>query len=321
MTILDFTLDPNNEEQIKLSELLLTKEYSKEALLYIPNLARTLNIYKAYKPNLSVLPERPKKSKFTFVELVWIKMVFELRKFGLDFDLIRELKDFLFKSIENAALLNELEKKQEELDSMFINLSPVEKEMFNKALKKTLSSDISYRQLSLSHLLIIIVNCVVNKMPVDFRLYLNGRIDLHSDLPDGDLIKEIKDPELLNKSFISLSLTEIICFYLDKPVINPSLKKNMFSKDELLILETIKNENPKSITVEFNADNTIDLIKVKKQNNVNINQRLSEILLSNAYEEVTITTQQGKIVNCTKIKKIKPKKPVLDKPDKSTIRK
>ncbi|MBK6380878.1 MAG: hypothetical protein IPF72_14785 [Chitinophagaceae bacterium] len=61
-----------------------------------------------------------------------------------------------------------------------------------------------------------------------------------------------------------------------------------------------------SITIEFNNNNTIDLIKVKMQQNININQRLSEILLSNAYEDITITTQKGKIVNCSKVIKIKP---------------
>lgn len=299
-------LHPDNEEYKMLAELLLSKEYSNEILSFIPNLARTLNIYKEYKPQLGVLPERPKKTKFTFIELVWIKMVFELRRFGLDFDIIRELKDFLFKPTDKGSLLKALEKKRDELDGMLKNLSPAEKENFYRELDKTFSSDLSYQQLNLSPLLIIIIKCVIKKMPVDFRVYLNGRIDLHSDYPDNDFIKKEKDPELLNKSFISISLTEIISFYLDKPIINPSLKKNMLSKDELLILETIKKEKPNSITIEFNSDNTINLIKVKKQHNVTINQHLSEIFLSNAYEEAIITTQKGKIVNCTKIKKIKP---------------
>lgn len=306
MEQLNFKLDPHNEEQKELSELLLTRQYSKEALQYIPNLARTLNIYKAYKTNHSVLPERPKKTKFTFVELVWIKMVFDLRRFGLDFDVIKELKDFLFSKIEKESILKEIEKKRQKIDVMLQNISSDKKEIFYKELNKTLSSDLSYQQLNISFLLIIIINCVIKKMPIDFRVYLNGRIDLYSDFPDEDLIKKEKDQELLNKSFISISLTEIISFYLDKPAINPSLKENMFLKDELLILETIKNERPDSITIEFNQNHTIKLIKLKKELKININQRLSEILLSNPYQEVKITTQKGTIVYCTREEKIKP---------------
>ncbi|MBK7308858.1 MAG: hypothetical protein IPI88_18835 [Chitinophagaceae bacterium] len=264
MEQLNFKLDPHNEEQKELSELLLTRQYSKEALQYIPNLARTLNIYKVYKTNHSVLPERPKKTKFTFVELVWIKMVFDLRRFGLDFDVIKELKDFLFSKIEKESILKEIEKKRQKIDVMLQNISSDKKEIFYKELNKTLSSDLSYQQLNISFLLIIIINCVIKKMPIDFRVYLNGRIDLYSDFPDEDLIKKEKDQELLNKSFISISLTKIISFYLDKPAINPSLKENMFLKDELLILETIKNERPDSITIEFNQNHTIKLIKLKK---------------------------------------------------------
>lgn len=306
MKPIESILDPHSEDFRLLTEQLLAKEYSNEILSFIPNLARTLNIYKEYKPNNSVLPERPKKTKLTFVELVWIKIVFELRKIGLDFDIIKELKEFLFKTLAKESLSRELEEKKDELDELLNHLTPLEKKIFHKELKRTFSSNLRHHEIKLSYLLVIIINAVYKKMPVDFRIYLNGRIALHSDAPDDQLIKKEKEPDLLYKSFISISLTEIIGFYLCKPLVNASLKETIFSSDELLILETIKKEKPKSITVEFNADNSIELIKTKKVNNIDINQRLSEIFLNNAYEEVTITTQKGKIVNCIKTKKVKP---------------
>ncbi|MBL0200769.1 MAG: hypothetical protein IPP81_11685 [Chitinophagaceae bacterium] len=126
--------------------------------------------------------------------------------------------------------------------------------------------------------------------------------DIRHDVElDMNLAKSL--PEY--KSYISISLTEIICFYIGENFIKTPLKEYLFSKDELLILETIKKDKPVSITIEFNNNNTIDLIKVKMQQNININQRLSEILLSNAYEDITITTQKGKIVNCSKVIKNK----------------
>lgn len=301
-------LNPDDAEIQRLSELLLMKEYSSNSFLFMDNPARTLNIYSNYKPSAatkhSVLPERRKKSKFTFVELVWIKMVHDLRGFGVDFEIIRQLKDFLFSTPDKTALLEEIEKKKKDFDNLFENLSLAERERLYTELKKRMSIDMSNQELRLSYLLIILINSIFLKIPIELRIYLNGSIALYSDSPDGNLVPFKLKPGLLNKSFISLSLTGIISYYLTEDIISPGSKENFFSDAELDILNTINKDNLKSIKITY-KDEKADFIEIEKVKVVNINQRVAELFLTGAYEDVTVKTQNGKIVNCKKIQRIK----------------
>lgn len=289
-------------ETSDLSVLLIPKDYTSEALLFLKNNAKTLNYYKQD----DLLPDRAKKSNFSFVEIVWIRAVYELKSIGIKVELLKQLKNELFNAVDADAILNQFKKKEEEINNLYKEL-PIEHIEFIKAeFENALKKKSPLIQIQMSKLFMCLSYMLQHKSPLDIRLYNDGAVTMYDIQHDVELDMNLAKSLPGYKSYISISLTEIICFYIGENFIKTPLKEYIFSKDELLILETIKKDKPVSITIEFNNNNTIDLIKVKMQQNININQRLSEILLSNAYEDITITTQKGKIVNCTKVKKIKP---------------
>jgi DNA-binding transcriptional MerR regulator len=284
------------------SYLYVSKDYSSEALEFLSQHTKKLNYYKRE----GLLPSRAKKSNFSFLELVWIKIIFDLKEMGIQSKPIVELKNVLFESIDSGQIYAAYKSKENEIDAYFKDLSPEARELiksnFEEAFKGSNHSTIQF-----SKFYSLIAYLLIYKAPVEIRFFSNGEVRFYDT--DGKFEFDINFVNTLlpnHKSFFAISLIEVINFFIGKGYMNPILKDSLLSKDEQLILKTIKEEKPKSITVEFNKENKIDLIKVKKEKTIDISQRLSEIFIKNAYEEVTITTQKGNIVNCTKTKKIKP---------------
>lgn len=286
-----------------LSPLVNARDYNGDALMFLRNNAKTLNYYKQD----GLLPERAKKSNFSFVELVWIRIVFELKSIGVKPDLLFKLKTALFNSVSSESMLETFKRKEEDINAFFKDLPKEHLEIIKAEFENAVRKNSPLMRIQSSKLFMFISYMLIYKYPIEIRLYNTSDVTMYDIINKVELDLNLAEARPIYKSYISISLTEIICFYIGEGYINNLLQEYIFSKDELLMLEIIKNEKPKSITVEFNADHTIDLIKTKKVNRVDINQRLSEIFLNKGYEEVTITTQNGKIVNCTKTRKTRPK--------------
>lgn len=289
-------------EATNLHLLAVSKDYTSEAVDYLKNRARTLNYYK----DEGLLPERAKKSNFSFVELVWVRIVFALRNIGINADLIKKLRSALFDSLDIKLLQESFKEKEIEIENLFKDLPKEDiksiKAEFNNAIQK----GALYSQILTSKLFTLLSYSIKEKAPVEIRLFTNGDVSFYTGEYQIELDENLEGTVIISRTYISISLTEIIGFYIGQDYIKPALKETFFSKDELLILEIIRKEKPKSINIDFTAENSIDLIKVRKGKHIDIQQRLSEIFLNSAYEEVTITTQKGKIVSCIKTKKIKP---------------
>ncbi|MBL0200768.1 MAG: hypothetical protein IPP81_11680 [Chitinophagaceae bacterium] len=123
-----FTKLISDIESSDLSVLIVPKDYTSEALLFLRNNAKTLNYYKQD----DLLPDRAKKSNFSFVEIVWIRIVYELKSIGIKADLLKQLKNALFESINTDLILDQFKKKEEDIDAFYKDL-PKEQIEFIKA--------------------------------------------------------------------------------------------------------------------------------------------------------------------------------------------
>ena len=113
--------------------------------------------------------------------------------------------------------------------------------------------------------------------------------------------------EFLGKTYLSISLFDII-----KDLIKflgedeCSEHQNILSKDEAMILKLLKQDDISKIEITFN-DKTkkAETIKVTKNNSVNNFSRVQDLILRNGYQDISIKTQKGKVVQCTNTTKYK----------------
>jgi len=288
--------------------LVVSKDYSSESIDYLNNKARTLNYYKEE----GLLHERAKKSNFSFVELVWVRMIYTLREIGVNTDLIKKLKQALFALMNKETLYEAYKESEINLHAYLKNLPKEDVESIKEQIDHAFKKDLYLTQIQFSKLYTLIAYSIIKKVPIEIRIFADGNIAYFSK--DMGKLKELEleeRPELVlpfTNTYISISLTEIITYHLGTNYLNTALREIFFTEDELLIFETIRKEKPKTITIDFDNDNSIDLIKVTGTKKIDINQRLTELILNKGYEEITIITDKGNIVKCIRTKKIRPKK-------------
>jgi hypothetical protein len=82
--------------------------------------------------------------------------------------------------------------------------------------------------------------------------------------------------------------------------------QNILSKDEAMVLKLLKQDDISKIEITFN-DKTkrAETIKVTKNNSVNNFSRVQDLILRNGYQDISIKTQKGKVVQCTNTTKYK----------------
>ena len=80
----------------------------------------------------------------------------------------------------------------------------------------------------------------------------------------------------------------------------------LINENEVALLELIQSEKQlKSINIRFNNQSKIDLLEIKEEINISINQYVKNLLVAGSYEEIKIVTQKGKIAVCEKTTKRK----------------
>jgi hypothetical protein len=73
-----------------------------------------------------------------------------------------------------------------------------------------------------------------------------------------------------------------------------------------MVLKLLKQDDISKIEITFN-DKTkrAETIKVTKNNSVNNFSRVQDLILRNGYQDISIKTQKGKVVQCTNTTKYK----------------
>ena len=277
---------------------LTEKKYS--SLLASPFVnSRQLNYW---LEEMKLLPEKEERGwrKFSFVELSWLKIISELREFGVGFDIIKKLKEDLFFTpepnnlkeiiIQNQHLLDKLNAKSKNKDEKKIltflkGISEIKEELDAAS--------------GIPVLLTYLQGIIYMRSP--------GHILINNEGEHLFIVEKIREVYMQNEDYrfflmqshISISLTDIVQFYITKDNFDDEIVRSFLTDEELALLEIIRNEKLKSLTISFNEKNEIKSVDLLKIKNIDVTSRLSHLFLTNGYEEIKIVTQKGKVVNCT----------------------
>lgn len=298
----------HNIEETDLGVLISDKSYDQDAIAFLPNTARTLNYYKEE----GLVPDRQKKSKFSFEELVWLRIVFDLKNIGINHSLIKQLKEYAFAPVQEEVLDEILEQNkdlfEEHVVPMLKQIPEEFHEEFAKALKEAMSDKKVIANKVKSNLRFWLMCIIQSKSAAEIHLFSDGKVEFH--------IKQIENNDTPSlQTYISISLTRILSFYLSKDYKENALTQKVLNKDELLVLQYIQEKKYKSIEITFKKEK-IDLIKLAEEGQVDPAQRLYEFMLAGAYDDISIKREEGKIKSVSKITKIKPNIPPSIKPKK-----
>ena len=238
-----------------------------------------------------------KWKKFNLIEYVWIKIILELRRFNTSLKTVAKVKEMLDYDYMADAFLKNPEVESEEIISQF---APPDKVL---EAKKLLHDPEIYRnieEMKLNLLELIITDIILQGSCYSVIIASDDEIipvkysylELYSNIP------EFK--KLINRSFISISITEILRNFILEKELDTSNQKRLvlLTNEETQVLNAIRQDNLKSVIIRYDENKKINLLEEVKVEKVDKSKRLAEIILAGGYQDITIKTQKGEIVYC-----------------------
>ncbi len=228
------------------------------------------------------------RRKYDIVQSIWIKLIQQMRSLGIGLNTIKSLKENLLEPkidlsiVDPTALLNLLgEVKKKYDDSLTAEQLLAELEENGPSLfKSTVLATVIFRKS---------IHCIVNK-DGDYIIYDSHR---HQEL----FSKEKEFAEFISKPYFCISISEAYRSLITEWAPKPFLKEaSLLSEIELKILELIRRKNVNSISIRY-KEGEPDLLEIEEYNKISIEQRFMDVIAKNGYQKISVTTQNGKIVN------------------------
>ena len=111
----------------------------------------------------------------------------------------------------------------------------------------------------------------------------------------------------MNSSYLSVSITDILIdFMLKNDTETLCEEMAMITQSEKEVLDAVRQKGIKSINVKIDENHQIDLIELTKdEKGIKRDTMLTKLIMKEGYQEITIKTQDGKIVYCENTRKQK----------------
>jgi hypothetical protein len=244
------------------------------------------------------------KFMFSLTESFWLKIIQKLRAYNLPLELIKELKEVL----TDATTTEENSKIDDDLVDYFKSKDEsVTRSDIEKFFKSSEFMEL-FQKMKPTHLENILLDLIITRSNHRILINDNGESFFYNSeiIIQNDEYNKLLS-EFLNNTYLSISLFEIIKELIkDLGEDECSEHQNILSKDEAMVLKLLNQEDISKIEITFN-DKTkkAETIKVTKNNSVNNFSRIQDLILRNGYQDISIKTQKGKVVQCSNTTKYK----------------
>ena len=245
--------------------------------------------------------EKDMNHRFNFIELMWLKIILELRQYGFPLEKIKRVKECIVNRRTFPEMFN-WKTDDEIVDGIYTKwIKPeIDKKQFRESILK---SDTIKR--------------IKNKKYIPLQFFIlnylqernNSKILISEDgeaIPyiEGEFIPNLRD--IIDKeSYLSIPIYKLVLnFIKDEKNFELIPQSGILTEEEIHILVLIKSGLFKDITITFKNGKPLYL-EAKRNIDIFKEARLYELFLSGAYEEITVINKNGNIVSSTKITKIK----------------
>jgi DNA-binding transcriptional MerR regulator len=246
--------------------------------------------------------EIEKWRKFSFTEIVWLRVIVKLRALNVPLENIRKLKKKVFLLADF-----DLPVHQQQIITIIskLNVGKLTREEIKKILeKKEVKTELKKQRKPLLYYFILDAVLLKNHFSLiltsdgAFMPYKESYLEYINTIPIAR--------KILLGSYVSISLTEIISEFISEHEINVSENQlKIITKDEAILLKYLRKENMKSIKIRFNENGKIKMLELEKEEPVKNAKNVLDFILNNGYHDISITTVKGNILKCVNTQKIK----------------
>lgn len=285
--------------------VLFEKDYSSEALCFIQNHHRIINYWGEGVDLMPPAYEDSKRRRFSFFDLVWLRVVKELRDFGMEKEKIAVLKSELLSPPDHKGMLKVLKGHRKEIEEVLAKSYGVGSGKVKALLEVYLSRQLEVQALSYSMLALYIIHALTVGGEVRILVNKTGNHHGYYSQSQGSASVTAELSDIYAGSHISISLKEIISFFVSMPYVKDEVKQSVLSQKEWKLIQLVRSSSPKSIKVHFDDSSGMTMVEITRKKKVSIEARLTEIIVKGGYEKIELITQDGKPVYFESTEKIK----------------
>lgn len=260
---------------------------------------------------LMIKPERNKMHRFSVTDFVWVKFIEKMREYNFPISAIRSFKDGMISTAMHDYLdrltPSILFNMMKDMDGIKEDPQRLKEYLKTIDIKTLMLASMPAGLASGNMLELFIMLALFLQTPISFLLDHEGKGIIFNPLmlEDG-LYDNTELSSLFSKSFVSISLTEILSDALVLSKIDILHGQLMIISDqEANVLHALRENDLLSVHVRFDNENQMDLMEVKKLQKADREKRIMELMLKDGYQNIKMVTQHGKIVRCENTRKVK----------------
>ncbi len=241
-------------------------------------------------------------NRFDLVESVWIKLVMELRKFNVQYQFIKAVKSHLIiQPFNDADLLKKVFEQIRINESDDPIVAEVSKELNKEHVKNYIKSlQTNILELILRDTIVLRNNYIIIILPSGELIPIQSNYENESEVIETiNFYKtqthiSISINSLLSELMVKLSTTEF------------QSKLKIITEEEQRVLDVLRLENITKVEISYKQNSKkINTIEFTTESPIEKQSRLSDIILTGGYQNISIKTQAGEIVHCSNKTKIK----------------
>ncbi|MGD1847958.1 MAG: hypothetical protein ACFB10_21405 [Salibacteraceae bacterium] len=235
---------------------------------------------------------------YSMMDYLWLLMVNQMREYGLPFDLIRKVRD----ALKEPILISEMVDAVTEQGITYEKYSQEDQKLIKQVFDRIKQGEREALKIEWLTLLTAVlvgtsthVSLIFNKESKVFPLI-------------GDALDQMfNNPEFQDvffSSHFSISISELLKIILQTQDLELMVNKiALVNDEEREVLELIRQGHLQELTITFNQDNKMDLVKVTQETKVDLEDRFMDVLLKEGYQDIQFTTHRGKMVSFRKTTK------------------
>jgi DNA-binding transcriptional MerR regulator len=228
--------------------------------------------------------------KFSFVELIWIKMVNEFRNFGIPLEIISKVKKEIFQGISMKEIFTLIDQKKKQIETVKGNKKAKEK------LSKINPKDLNSNQPFFSWLHLFVADAITNQADYSIIVFQDGFwLPWANDKQQAELDEDV-EYRLKYSSHMVVSITGIIREYIAQCKAEQLIELNLVTEHEARIIELINK--PAFEKAEVNLQGKKQ--KIQLLNNETDKRKIIAIICEHAYDQIIIRDKKGLELKVTK---------------------
>ncbi len=235
-----------------------------------------------------------KPSQMNLVFYFYLNIILDLKSFGLNKTRLHKVKSYLFDKVSIKEELGlETDSLTKSLTETINSYDFIDLEIKNSLLKKIESGEFA-KELEDKDVSVLFLN-IFKLISVSHDIYLMIDVNLDAmfvdemELSNQDLFDLAKDSRIIIP--LKQYLIKFVSAYHNHDFIS---RARILSDRDIMFLEKMKSTDIDSITIKFHKGEP-NTMEVRKQAKININARISDILICGGYEDVILKTKEGNV--------------------------